>query len=227
MPARLAIELGPGQGSVTALHYEPKAPSGTMIVLAHGAGAGQEHPWMVGMATGLAERGLRVLTFNFPYIESGRRTPDRTELLIGCFRAAVAHARQELAGRGALFIGGKSLGGRMASHLAAEGEAGIAGLVCLGYPLHPPGRPDQLRISHLPQIKIPVLIVQGSRDAFGTPDEIRKHVTGIRLELEVVEGGDHSFKQPKKIAPDPDASRTNVLEAVLRFMASVESAART
>jgi predicted alpha/beta-hydrolase family hydrolase len=219
MPARIAIDLGPGQ-KITALHYEPTAPTRAMIVLAHGAGAGQEHPWMVGMANGLVERGLRVLTFNFPYVEAGRRTPDRSEVLIACFRAVVALARKELAGQGALFIGGKSLGGRMASHLAAEGEPGIAGLICLGYPLHPPGRPEQLRVSHLPQIKLPVLIVQGSRDAFGTPEEIRKNVTAIPVELEVIDGGDHSFKQPKKMAPDGDASRAQVLEAVVRFIAA-------
>jgi predicted alpha/beta-hydrolase family hydrolase len=220
----MAIELGPGQGAITALTYETKASAQAMLVLAHGAGAGQEHPWMVATASGLAERGVRVLTFNFPYTENGRRVPDRTEVLLACFRAVVGHARDVFASQGALVIGGKSLGGRMASHLASEGEAGVAGLVCLGYPLHPPGRPDQLRVAHLPLIKVPVLIVQGSRDAFGKPDEIRQHVTGLHLELLVVEGGDHSFKQAKKIAPDPEVSRKAVLDAVARFVGSLQRA---
>jgi uncharacterized protein len=213
----IQIELAPGHGSVTALRYDPATQARSTLVLAHGAGAGQTHPWMVGTATGLAERGVRVLTFNFPYIEAGRRIPDRSEVLIPCFRAVVAHVR-ERAGANPLFIGGKSLGGRMASHLAADDEPGVAGLVCLGYPLHPPGRPDQLRVSHLPRIKIPVLIVQGSRDAFGTPDEIRTHVTGLKLELAVIEGGDHSFKQAKKIAPDPEAARASLLDGIVRFL---------
>jgi uncharacterized protein len=224
MPTQMSIDLGPGQGAVSALVYDTKTPARTMLVLAHGAGAGQEHPWMVATASGLAERGVRVLTFNFPYIQNGRHIPDRTEVLLACFRAVVGHARGALASQGALVIGGKSLGGRMASHLASEGEPGVAGLVCLGYPLHPPGRPDQLRVAHLPQIKVPVLIVQGSRDAFGTPDELRQHVTGLRLELLVVEGGDHSFKQAKKIAPDPAVSRAAVLDAVARFVGSVQPA---
>jgi uncharacterized protein len=217
MSVRTEIDLGPGQGSVTALRYDPMTPARATLVLAHGAGAGQTHPWMVGTATGLAERGVRVLTFNFPYVEAGRHIPDRSEVLIPCFRAVVAHAR-ELAGSSPLFIGGKSLGGRMASHLAADGAAGVSGLVCLGYPLHPPGRPDQLRVSHLPRINIPVLIVQGSRDAFGTPDEIRSHVTGLQLELAVIEGGDHSFKQAKKLAPDPEAARASLLDGIVRFL---------
>jgi predicted alpha/beta-hydrolase family hydrolase len=225
MPERMEIDLGADRGKVTGLRYDPKPPARFTLVLAHGAGAGQQHPWMVGMASGLAERGVRVLTFNFPYTEAGRRVPDRPEVLIASFRAAVATARGH-AEQAPLFIGGKSLGGRMASHLASEGEAGVAGLICLGYPLHPPGRPDQLRVSHLPQIKMPVLIVQGSRDAFGTPEEIRTHVKGLRLELAVIEGGDHSFKQAKKTAPDPEASRASLLDGVVRFMESGKFATR-
>jgi predicted alpha/beta-hydrolase family hydrolase len=228
MSTRTTISLGPGDKSVTALRYEPTGTVKANLILAHGAGADQQHPFMVGMANGLAERGVRVITFNFPYTEAGRHIPDRSEVLIACYRAVVAQLRHELgelAQKGPLFIGGKSLGGRMATHLAAEQEPGIAGVVSLGYPLHPPGRPSQLRVSHLPQIKLPILIVQGSRDAFGSPVEIRTHLAGLRLELVVIEGGDHSFKQSKKVAPDPEVARTTILDAVARFVSKAPSAA--
>src|SRR5579859_2194352 len=114
-----------------------------MFVLAHGAGAGQRHPWMVQLAEGLRARGVRVLTFDFPYMQEGRRAPDRPPVLEASFRAAVGEARAQLEPGERLFIGGKSMGGRMATHLAADGEPGLAGVVCLGYPLHPPGKPEQ------------------------------------------------------------------------------------
>jgi predicted alpha/beta-hydrolase family hydrolase len=223
MSTRTTISVGPGDKSVTALRYEPPGETKATLALAHGAGADQQHPFMVGTANGLAERGVRVVTFNFPYTEAGRHIPDRSEVLIACYRAVVAQLRNELGQKGPLFIGGKSLGGRMATHLAAEQEPGIAGVVCLGYPLHPPGRPSQLRVSHLPQIKLPILIVQGSRDAFGSPEEIRTHLAGLRLELVVIEGGDHSFKQSKKVAPDPEVARTAILDAVARFVSTAPS----
>jgi len=226
MPTRLTLELGATRGRVTALRYDPKGPAVANLVLAHGAGAGQEHPWMSGLAAGLAARGVRVLTFNFPYVEAGRRTPDRSDVLLACFRAALAHARRELPPEGSLLIGGKSLGGRMASHLASEHEQGVTGLVCLGYPLHPPGRPDQLRVQHLPSIAVPTLIVQGSRDAFGSPEELQRHLAAMaaKVTLEIIEGGDHSFKQAKKIAPDPETTRTQVLDAVLRWIRALPAA---
>ncbi len=223
MPTRLTLEHGATRGRVTALRYDPKGRGIANLVLAHGAGAGQEHPWMTGLAGGLAARGVRVLTFNFPYVEAGRHIPDRNDVLLGCFRAALAHARQELPSEGPLLIGGKSLGGRMASHLAAEHEPGVTGLICLGYPLHPPGRPDQLRVQHLPSIAVPTLIVQGSRDAFGSPAELQRHLPAMtaKVTLEIIQGGDHSFKQGKKIAPDPETTRTQVVDAVVRWIGAV------
>jgi predicted alpha/beta-hydrolase family hydrolase len=142
------------------------------LVLAHGAGAGQSSPFMVRFAGGLASRGLDVLTFNFLYTEQRRRVPDRTAKLEACYRAAIEAARSDGPfGRNALFVGGKSMGGRIASHLAAaETDAApcaIQGVILLGYPLHPPGKPDQLRAAHLTHIRVPLLFVQGSRDPFG------------------------------------------------------------
>jgi predicted alpha/beta-hydrolase family hydrolase len=188
---------------VTALVYSPPEPSrrAATLVLAHGAGAPQSSAFMVDFARGLARRGCQAVTFNFPYTEQGRRLPDRAPTLEACFRDVIAaiRARADLA-TGPLVIGGKSMGGRIASHLAAQGLADLAGLVALGYPLHPPGRPEQLRALHLARIRQPMLIVQGSRDAFGTPEELRPALgpLGATATLQVVEGGDHSFKVPKR-----------------------------
>src|ERR1700704_5048123 len=133
-------------------------------MLAHGAGAGQQHPFMTAFADAIAARGIDVVTFNFLYIEQKRRLPDRGPALEACYRAAIDATRREVtAARRALFIGGKSMGGRIATQVAAA-DAGLplAGLVLLGYPLHPPGRPERLRDAHLPAVSRPMLFVQGS-----------------------------------------------------------------
>ena len=185
--------------TTTALAYRAadRVAAGATFVLAHGAGAGQQSAFIIDFARGLSERGIDVLTFNFLYTEQGRRIPDRTVKLEACYRAAVGAAQQHFHRRGA-FIGGKSMGGRIATYLAAADDAealAIRGVVVLGYPLHPPGKPQQLRSAHLPDIRVPVLIVQGERDPFGTPDELRPILTPLRapVTLHVVEGGDHSL----------------------------------
>ena len=204
-PIRVAV----ASGSVTGLVYpaSPSARAGVTVILGHGAGAPQSSDFMVGFAEGLAQRGADVVTFNFPYMEIGRRLPDRSETLETCFRAviATAHAREDLAA-GRLVIGGKSLGGRMASHVAAAGLDGLAGVVFLGYPLHPPGQPEKLRAAHLARIRQPMLFVQGSRDAFGTPEELAPILEplGRLARVFVVEGGDHSFAVPKRSAPQSE-----------------------
>ena len=172
------------------------------LVLAHGAGAPQQSAFMVNFARALAGRGVDVLTFNFPYMEQKRRVPDRTPVLEASYRSAIAAARDHF-GRDAVFIGGKSMGGRIATHLAAAEDAealGIAGVVLLGYPLHPPGKPDQLRAAHLPRIRVPMLVLQGERDPFGTPDELRPVLAPIasRVTLHVVEKGDHSLAPSRR-----------------------------
>jgi predicted alpha/beta-hydrolase family hydrolase len=152
---------------------------------------------MVEFARGLSRRGCHAVTFNFPYMEQGRGLPDRAPTLEACFRDVIAaiQARPDLAAD-RLVIGGKSMGGRIATHLAAQGVAELAGVVALGYPLHPPGRPEALRAAHLARIRQPLLVVQGSRDTFGTPEELRPALAplGAAATLHVVEGGDHSFK---------------------------------
>ena len=178
----------------TVTTYPAAADPAALLVLAHGAGAGQKHPFMVAVARELSGRGVDVVTFDFPYMAAGRRVPDRAPVLEQAFHDAIATARQwSRAGR--FFIGGKSMGGRMATHLGAQGVDGVAGIIALGYPLHPPGKPDQLRAAHLPSITLPVLIVQGERDTFGTPAELRPVLATMAapVTLHVVGGGDHSL----------------------------------
>jgi predicted alpha/beta-hydrolase family hydrolase len=201
MSEHLRVEISPQQ-SVTAIVYAGarKERGGVTLILGHGAGAGQTSDFIVGFADGLAARGIDVVTFNFSYSEQGRRIPDPNDRLEACWCAVIEAVRRQMkSNTEALAIGGKSMGGRIASQVAAGGIGGLAGLIFLGYPLHPPGRPERLRAEHLADIKVPMLFVQGSRDAFGTPDELRPIVAPLHppVEVHVVEGGDHSFKVRK------------------------------
>jgi hypothetical protein len=146
-----------GDTATTARIYRAPSPRDRTLVLAHGAGAGQSHPFLCAFAEALAARGIDVVTFDFLYVAAGRRAPDRNDKLEACWRAALDVAKAEWSGR-VPFIGGKSMGGRIASQLAAAGDGG-AGLVCLGYPLHPPKQPEKLRVAHLSKLKLPTLIL--------------------------------------------------------------------
>ena len=153
---------------------------------------------MTSYARALAGRGVDLVTFNFLYTERKRRLPDRAPLLESCYRAVIQTVHDSVAtAKGALFIGGKSMGGRIATQVAAA-DAGlpVAGLVLLGYPLHPPGRPERLRDAHLPAVGRPMLFVQGTRDTFGTPAELAPILGRVTPapRLHEVSGGDHSFK---------------------------------
>jgi uncharacterized protein len=207
MPVIAEEHFTSGEPPVSVIRYAAApdaAPAGVTIVLAHGAGAGMGHPFLVGAATGLARRGFDAVTFNFPYMERRAKSPNPAPVLEACYRALIATLaeRGTLAGR-RLVIGGKSMGGRMATMVAAAADAGsypvahpIAGVVALGYPLHPPGRPQQLRVAHFATLKTPTLFVQGTRDDFGGPDELAPHVAplGASAAIHRVERGDHSFK---------------------------------
>jgi len=174
--------------------YPAEGAARALFVFAHGAGAGQHHPFMAGVSKALAGRGIDVVTFDFPYKRLQKSAPDRPPVLEQSFREVVAAARRwSQADR--LFIGGKSMGGRIATHLAAQGLESLSGVVCFGYPLHPPGKPQQLRIEHLPSIEVPMLVIQGERDTFGTPDELRPHLDAMKAEvhLHVIPRGDHSL----------------------------------
>jgi predicted alpha/beta-hydrolase family hydrolase len=175
--------------------YDAGTPVAALI-LAHGAGAGQTSPWMVKTARALAERGVSCATFDFPYITAGRKVPDRAPVLEQHWRGVLEEARSTFATL-PLFIGGKSMGGRIASHIAAQGVDGVNGLIFFGYPLHPPGRPEQRRDAHLPSIAEPMLFIQGSADTFGNESEMTALMPALqRATLHIVPGGDHSFKVP-------------------------------
>jgi predicted alpha/beta-hydrolase family hydrolase len=151
---------------------------------------------MTRMRRELEAREIRVVLFDFPYMAAGRKAPDKAPVLESAWREQIERVRKDpQSARLPLFIGGKSMGGRIASHVAAQGVEVLAGLLFLGYPLHPPGKPDQRRDSHLPGISEPMLFVQGERDEFGTEAEIRELLPRLqRATLHVVSGGDHSLK---------------------------------
>lgn len=162
------------------------------VVLAHGAGAPMDSPFMQTVAEGLAAEGLAVVRFEFPYMaerraSGARRPPDREPVL----RETWQRVLDRLGERSRLVIGGKSLGGRMASLIADE--AGVLGLVCLGYPFHPPGKPDRLRVAHLAELATPTLIVQGTRDALGNRDEVSGYRLSPAIRVAWIEDGDHSL----------------------------------
>lgn len=170
------------------------SPASPTIVLAHGAGAGRTHPWMRHTAAGLEARGFRVVTFDFPYIAEGRKVPDKAPVLEAAFLDVWARTVREAAGP--VFAAGKSMGGRIASMLAARGAfvPAPAGLIFFGYPLHPPGRPERRRDGHLPAIAAPMLFLHGTRDPFGSPEEMAALTGGLPgSTLVLVEGGDHSL----------------------------------
>ncbi|HEX2058188.1 MAG TPA: alpha/beta fold hydrolase [Actinomycetota bacterium] len=165
-----------------------------VVVLAHGAGAGMRSDFMSFQADALADAGLLCLRFEFPYMVAGRKAPDKASVLENAWRA-VAEAARDRAGDRPLVLGGKSMGGRIASQAVAAG-APADGLVFHGYPLHPPGRPDRIRKAHLPDVKVPMLFVEGTRDPFCPLDTLRDVIaeTKVDAEVAVIDDGDHSFK---------------------------------
>jgi predicted alpha/beta-hydrolase family hydrolase len=172
-------------GRVTAI-VEGKGPIGVLV--AHGAGTDQEHPMMTLLRTGLASGGHTVMTFNYPYTERGSKRPDRQERLIECHRA-VADALS--AATDDVFLAGRSMGGRMGTYLAAGGYP-TRGLVLYAYPLHPAGKPDKLRVSHLADIAAPMLFFQGTRDPLSRMELFETHVAGLsNARVELLEGAGH------------------------------------
>ncbi|HEX7078448.1 MAG TPA: alpha/beta family hydrolase [Candidatus Eisenbacteria bacterium] len=184
---------------VSTLRLEPARPT-ALYVLAHGAGAGMRHPFMESIARRLAEQGIGTLRYQFPYTEQGGRRPDPEPLLLATVRAAVAAGR-EAAGGLPLMAGGKSMGGRMTSRAAAaEPLEGVAGLVFLGFPLHPAGRPGVSRADHLARVDLPMLFLQGTRDTLADLALLGPVVErlGERATLRVIEHADHSFHVLKR-----------------------------
>lgn len=182
--------------------FDGPADAGVTILLAHGAGAPMDSASMTAAAEALAAMGLRVARFEFGYMAARRtgqtKPPPKAELVMPEYIDAI----EQLGAKGKLIIGGKSMGGRVASMVAdtlhAQGK--IAGLLCLGYPFHPPGKPEQLRTAHLATLKTPALIAQGTRDPFGTIDEVPAYTLSDRIEIFWLEDGDHDLKPRKKIS---------------------------
>ena len=178
---------------------------------------------MVATACALGDRGVDVVTFDFLYTAAGRRSPDRAPVLEVTWRAVLDEVRRQGVPRSAhLAIGGKSMGGRIASHVVAADAPpdGVTGLVLLGYPLHPPGQPEKLRTAHLPALRTPTLVVQGSRDEFGSDDEVRAafEVVPAAVEWHVVPGGDHSFKIPRSTGRSQADVTGEVYDAVAAWV---------
>ena len=195
------------------------SPADCTIVLAHGAGAPMDTDFMNAFAEALADRGLRVVRFEFPYMaerrNSGkRRPPDRMPILRGTWIQVVDSLHADR-----LVIGGKSMGGRIASLIADD--AGVSGLVCLGYPFHPPGKPDRLRIEHLQTLYTPTLIVQGERDALGNKNEVSGYDLSSEVELRWLPDGDHSFKPRRASGRTAEENWSDGVEAVHAFVTSV------
>lgn len=196
------------------------SPDSRTVVLAHGAGAGMDSAWMNDFAAGLAGHGLRVARFEFPYMRRRRETgkrggPDRPAKLLSAWREAI----EVLGGGNRLVIGGKSMGGRIASMVADD--VGAGGLLCLGYPFHPPGRPENLRTAHLTDLRTPTLVIQGTRDPFGTPAEVAQYGLSSAIAVQWLEDGDHSFKPRVKSGRTLAGNLQQGLEAAANFIAAL------
>ncbi|MFJ5958554.1 alpha/beta family hydrolase [Paenarthrobacter sp. NPDC092416] len=211
------VTIAVGDTEVSGLYLSPDESFATLVV-AHGAGAGMEHPFLQGFAEAMAAEGVATLRFNFPYREAGRRFPDRPPLAIATWRAVMEKAAG-LAEHGPLWAAGKSFGGRMASMAVAEGMR-AKGLVYLGYPLHAPGKPEKLRDEHLYGVTVPMLFLQGTRDTFATPELLESVVgkIGPTATLQWSEDADHSFavKGVKRTSAELGASLAPAVAAFLR-----------
>jgi uncharacterized protein len=201
---------------VIAQKVDGPAGAERTFVLAHGAGAPMDSPFLEFFARELGARGIRVVRFEFAYIHArreGRRPPpDREPVLLAAWREVI----ETLGAAGSLIIGGKSLGGRMASLIADQ--VGVRGLVCLGYPFHPPGKPDRLRVAHLAELRTPALIVQGTRDALGSRDEVSGYRLSRSIRIHWIEDGDHSLKPRARSGRTERQNLQDAADAIAEFI---------
>jgi predicted alpha/beta-hydrolase family hydrolase len=216
----IALEGGQAVSAVVALPERHTPRARTAVVLAHGAGNDMHGAFLSAVHEGLAARGFVTVKFNFPYKQRGGRVPDPAPVLERCYARILDMVRGDSSiAAQRIVAGGKSLGGRMASHLAARGEA-VAGVLLLGYPLHPPGKPAQLRVAHLDKIRVPMLFFAGTRDALCQLDLLRQTIGQLRAptELHIIEGGDHSFNVLKSLRREPAAVWDEIIEASARWL---------
>ena len=210
------LSIPAGDGTVSAVFSRPEG-AGVTVVVAHGAGTGMEHPFLTGFTGALNDGGAATLRFNFPYREAGKKFPDRAPVAVAAWKAVMAAVRARDDGA-PVWACGKSFGGRMASMAVAEGMP-AAGLVYLGYPLHPPGKPEKLRDEHLYGLTLPMLFLQGTRDTFALPGELEPVAerVGPNAHVQRVEGGNHSFEVRGQKRP-PEVIGAALAGAVLRFV---------
>ncbi|MDZ4825655.1 MAG: alpha/beta fold hydrolase [Actinomycetota bacterium] len=213
--------------SVTQYAFQgPKRGADRAVLLAHGAGADMNAAALTVVADALAKAKVPSLRFNFPYMSKGRGGPDRPPVLLAAVREAAAElAKQAKVAPDRIVLGGRSMGGRIASMVAADADDPLPalGLVLLGYPLHPPGAPEKARVEHLPRVRVPTLFVSGTRDSFGSPDELKaaaKKVKG-KVSWYWIETGDHGFKPLKAGGSTPAAALTAAAEATVEFVISL------
>jgi predicted alpha/beta-hydrolase family hydrolase len=202
---------------MTAFLFDGPDDARITVALAHGAGAPMDSDFMAYFAEALGARGIRVARFEFPYMakrrEDGRkRPPDRAPVLLDFYSAVAAEL-----GTDRLVVAGKSMGGRIASMIADE--TGVAGLVCLGYPFHPPGKPDLLRTEHLEALKTPALILQGERDPFGRRDEVESYALSTSIEVAFLPDGDHDLKPRKASGRTREDNWADAVERMALFVA--------
>lgn len=218
----LQIELDGGE-SVSASLLVPKSSHQqpfALLALAHGAGNDMRNPFLSFVCDGVAGSGIATLKFNFPYKEKGGKAPDPAKKLEATWRAVLNHVRQTMTlDFDGVFAGGKSLGGRMASRVVAQGER-VDGLVFLGYPLHPPGKPEKQRIAHFPDITVPSLFIQGTRDTLCDLALLREALPRLQgsTDLHVVEGGDHSFNLPKRMGVAQKEVWKEIVDVVVNWI---------
>jgi uncharacterized protein len=222
------VRIAVSEGVTVSGLWRAPADAFASLVLAHGAGAGMTHPFMAAVAEGLATRAIATLRYQFPTMEAGSKRPDRPAVAMACVRAAVGVAAG-IAPDLALFAGGKSFGGRMTSMAAAEGGlAGVRGLVFLGFPLHAAGKPSAARGAHLSDVPMPMLFVQGTRDALAEPALLGPVVAGLgtKARLLALDGADHSFHVLVRSGHTDAAVLVRALDGVAAWMRQVALSAR-
>lgn len=215
------IPIGKSEKVSGIVSLPETTPSGTGVILAHGAGNDMTHPMMEFLGNGLAHAGYTALRFNFLYRDRGKKAPDKQDLLYsaweGVYRFLAGHREYPVH---RILAAGKSMGGRIASQMAAEGKLPVERLIFLGYPLHPAGQKDKLRDGHLYDIGVPMLFFAGTRDPLCDLDLLKKVLPSLKApwKLEIIEGGDHSFNVPKSAGMGAEEVFSLILERMLRWM---------